>query len=90
MATKIHSSLLISRAVSERNVVIGNVLKEVNLFLLEEKTGSNGVDRCITPSLVKETTILVERLEEIEVRLAAKPGQTTNFKVGPLETVSIA
>jgi hypothetical protein len=83
VATKIQSSLLISRAVSERNVVIGNILEEVNLLLLKEKTSSNRVDRRITPSLIEETTILIERLEEIEVRLAAKPGQATNFKVGP-------
>jgi hypothetical protein len=83
VATKVQSSLLIGRAVSERNVVIGNILEKVNLLLLEEKTSSDRVDGRITPSLVEETTILVKRLKEIEVRLAAKPGQATNFKVGP-------
>jgi hypothetical protein len=71
-------------------MVVGNILEEVNLLLLEKKTSSNRVDRSITPSLVEETTILIERLEEIEVRLAAEPGQATDLKVGPLETVSFA
>ena len=88
VATEIQSSLLISWSVSERNVVVGNILEEVNLFLLEKKTSSNRVDRSITPSLVEETAVLVKRLEEIEVRLAAEPGQATNLKVGPLENVS--
>lgn len=88
MATEIQSSLLVSWAVCERNVVVGNILEEVNLLLLEEKTSSDRVDGSITPSLIKETTILIKRLEEIEVRLAAEPRQATNLKVGPLAMIS--
>jgi hypothetical protein len=88
VATEIQTSLLVGGAVSERNVVVGDVLKEVNLLLLKEKTSSNRVDRSITPSLVEETAVLVKRLEEIEVRLASEPGQATNFKVGPLNSIS--
>jgi hypothetical protein len=83
VATEIQTSLLISGAMSERNVIVGDILEEVNLLLLKEKTSSDRMDRSITPSLVEETTVLVKRLEEIEVRLASEPGQATNLKVGP-------
>lgn len=88
VATEIQTSLLISGAMSERNVIVGDILEEVNLLLLKEKTSSDRVDRSITPSLVEETTVLVKRLEEIEVRLASEPGQATNLKVGPLNSIS--
>lgn len=88
VATEIQTSLLVGGAVSERNVVVGDILEEVNLLLLKEKTSCNRVDRSIAPSLVEETTVLVKRLEEIEIRLAAEPGQATNLKVGPLNPIS--
>lgn len=88
VATEIQTSLLISWAVGEGDVVVSNILEEVELLLLKEKTSSNRVHRSITPSLIEETTVLVQRLKEVEIRLAAEPRQTTNFKVGPLNTVS--
>lgn len=38
----------------------------------------------IAPSFVEETTILVERIEKIDISLGSQPVQVTNFKVGPL------
>lgn len=88
VATEIQTSLLVSWAVGEGDVVVSNILKEVELLLLKEKTSSNRVHGSITPSLIEETTVLIQRLKEVEVRLAAEPRQATNFKVGPLNTVS--
>ena len=42
--------------------------------------------RRITPSLVEETAILIQDIEEIEIRLRSQPIKVTNFKVGPLIT----
>ena len=69
------------------DMVVGNVVEEVDLILGQEQTGGNGVDGSITPSLVEETAILVQRLEEIGVRLAAEPLKAANLKVGPLESM---
>lgn len=89
VAAEVKTLLLTSGAVSEGNVVVGDVVEEVNLLLLKEKTSSDRVDGSITPSLVEETTVLVERLKEVKVGLASEPRQATNLKVGPLEWVSL-
>lgn len=52
---------------SERYVVVGNIVEEVNFFLLQEEASSDGVNRSITPAFVKESAILVKRLEVINV-----------------------
>jgi hypothetical protein len=83
VTTEIQTSLLVSWAVGEGDVVVSNILKEVELLLFKEKTSSNRVHGSITPSLIEETTVLIQRLKEVEVRLAAEPRQATNFKVGP-------
>jgi hypothetical protein len=88
VATEIQTSLLVSWAVGKGDVIVSNILEEVELILLKEKTSSNRVHGSITPSLVEETTVLVQRLKEVKVRLAAEPRQAANFKVGPLNTVS--
>lgn len=84
MATPFQADLLAGGAVSERNVVVGNVVKEVNLILGQHKTGGDRVNRCITPSLVEETTILVKRLEVVDVLLGSEPVKVTNLEVRPL------
>lgn len=87
MAAKVQTSLLTRGAMGEGNVPVSNVVEEVNFFLLQEKTSSNGVDGSITPSLVEETTILIEGIKEIKVGLASEPVQVTNLKVGPLFSI---
>lgn len=44
----------------EGYMVISDIVEEVNLVFFEKETGSDGVDWSITPSLVEETTVLVE------------------------------
>ena len=40
--------------------------------------------RRVSPSLVKETAILIQDFEEIKIGLRSQPIEVTNFKVGPL------
>lgn len=40
----------------------------------------------ITPSLVEETAILIQDIEEIEIGLRSQPIKVTDFKIGPLIT----
>jgi hypothetical protein len=84
VATQVKALLLTSGAVGERNVEVGDVVEEVDLVLVQEETGSNGVNGSVTPALVEETAVLVQSLEEVDVGLAAQPLQTADLEVGPL------
>jgi hypothetical protein len=84
VATEVKSSLLTRGAVSEWNVVVCDIVEELDLILVQEQTRSNRVDRRVTPSLVEEATILVQRFEKINVGLASKPFQAADLKVRPL------
>lgn len=65
-------------------MIVGNIVKEMNLLLLQEKPCSNGMNWCITPTFVEESSILIELLEEIRVGFGSKPVEVTNLKVRPL------
>jgi hypothetical protein len=69
MTLEVQSGLLASRAVGERHVVVGNIIEEMDFFLLQEETSCNGVDRSITPSFVEKSTIFVESVKVIGVCL---------------------
>lgn len=84
MATQVQPRLLIARAMGEGYVVVGDLVEEVNLLLLEHGGRSNGVDGRIAPSLIEEATILVQGREVVNVRLGPQPFQAADFKVGPL------
>lgn len=84
MALEVQSSLLAGRTVGERNVVVSNIIEEVDLLLLEKKSGSDGMDWSVTPSLVEESSVLIQRLEEVSVCLRSEPVEVTDFKVRPL------
>ncbi len=53
----------------ERHMIISDVVEEVDLLLLEEQASSDRVYGGVTPALVEEATIVVESVEEIQVRL---------------------
>lgn len=53
----------------EGHVIVGNVVEEVDLFLLEKETGGDGVDRSISPTFVEEPTVFVQSVEVIGVCL---------------------
>jgi hypothetical protein len=88
VALQIQAGLLAGWTVSEWDMVVSNVIEEVDFFLLEEKTCGNGMDWSIAPTLIEETSILVELLEVVSVGLGSKPIQIANFEVGPLILVS--
>lgn len=66
------------------DVVVCDVVEEVDLALVEQETCGDGVDWCIPPSLVEETTIPVQRVEEVDVGLRSEPVQIADLEVGPL------
>ncbi len=68
MAFVVQSYFLASRAVREGNMVVRDIVEKVDFLLLQEQTSSNRMDRCITPTLVEESSILVKTLEEVEIR----------------------
>lgn len=84
MAAQVESRLLSGRAVREGDMPVSNVVEELDFALVEHEACRDGVDRRISPALVEETTVLVQRLEIINVLLAAQPIQAANLKVGPL------
>ncbi len=72
----------------ERYVVVSDVVKEMDLFLLQEETSGNRMDWSITPTLIKESTILVERLEKVKVCLRSQPVEVADFEIRPLKDQS--
>lgn len=84
MAFQVKSCLLASWAVGEWDVVVGDFIEEVDFFLLQKKTRSNRMHRGVTPSLVEEPTIFVERVEVVDICIRSQPLQTADLKVGPL------
>lgn len=73
VTSQVKTALLIRRAVSEGNVPVGDVVKEVNLILLEHEARGDGMHWSIAPSLVEEAAIAVEGLEEVDVLLGPEP-----------------
>lgn len=65
----------------EGDVIISDVIEEMDLLLGKKKSGGNGMHWSIAPSLVEETTVLIEAGEEINVSIGTKPVQITNLKV---------
>lgn len=55
------------------DVVVGNLVPEMDLWLAEEDASSNRVDGCISPSLIEETAIAVKRFEIVGVLLRSQP-----------------
>ena len=84
VATEVQPRLLVGRAVCEWHVVVGNLVEEVDLLLLQHDGSGNGVDGCVAPTLVEETAVLIQGREVVDVLLGAQPFQAANLKVGPL------
>jgi hypothetical protein len=70
--------------VSERVVVICDVVEKVDLLLFQHQRGSQRVNWCITPALVKEATSSIQGLEIIDVLLGPEPVQVAYLKIRPL------
>ena len=87
MTFQLHPFVVARGAVGEWDVVVGNVVEEMHFFLLQEQGGGNGVDRSIAPSLIEESTVMVERVEVVEVGFGPQPVEVADFKVGPLAEI---
>jgi len=85
VALVVHSVLLAGGAVGEGDVVVGNVVEEVDLLLLEREAGCDGMHGCVSPALIEETAVLVEGLEVVNVGGAAEPVEVADFEIGPLD-----
>jgi hypothetical protein len=55
--------------VGEWHVIVGNVVEEMDFFLLQKETCGNRMNWRIPPAFVEESAILVEGLEEIQIWL---------------------
>lgn len=83
VALVVKAVLLTGRAVGEGDVVVGDIVEEVNLVLLQHQSCGQRMDGRITPSLVEETTGAIEGLEIVDVGLGSEPVKVTNLKIGP-------
>lgn len=84
VAFQLHPLVVARRAVGERDVVIGDVVEEMDFFLLEKEGGGNRVHGSVAPALVEEAAVAVERVEVVEVGLGPEPVEVADFEVGPL------
>ncbi len=82
-ALVVQTVLLACGTMCEGDMVVGDVVEEVDFVLLQHQAGCDRVHRGITPSLVEEATSMIQRCEEVNVSIRAKPVEVTNFKVGP-------
>jgi hypothetical protein len=62
---------------------IADVLEEVKLRLWEEKGCSQGVDRCISPSLVVEAAGTLEEGKVVRIGRRSKEVERRDFEVRP-------
>ena len=78
---QIKAGLFASWTMSKWDMVVCDFVEEVNFLLLEQNTSCNGVHRRISPSLVEETAVVVERVEKIKIGVGSQPFQATNFEI---------
>ena len=74
----------------KRNVPVANVVKEVDLVSIEKKTGGDGMHRCVTPTLVEESSIFIKSSEEVHVGVRSQPIEITDLEIRPLRCISQA
>ena len=64
-------------------VTVANILEPVDLVLWRKQGRRDRVDRRVSPALIVETSLLVEVLEKVEIRLGAPEVEVADFKVAP-------
>ena len=69
---------------------VANFIKEVDLLFFEHESGCYRVNRSITPSLIEEAAISIQRSEIIDICRRPQPVKATDFEIGPLKIVSIS
>lgn len=71
MTTEVKPCLLASGTVGEGDMIVGNIVEEMDFFLLQKQARRDGVDRGIPPTFIEKASILIERFEEVGIRLGA-------------------
>jgi hypothetical protein len=71
MTFQVQPSLFACWAVRERGMVVSDVVEEVDFIHFQHQRCGDGVNRSVSPSLVKETAFLVEKVEVVYVSLGA-------------------
>jgi hypothetical protein len=69
VATQFEPEVFASGTMRERDVIVCDVVEKVNVLFRQKEGGGDRVDGSISPSFVKETPVLVQSLEIIEVGL---------------------
>ena len=67
----------------ERDVVVSNLIKEMHFTPVKQQASRDGMDWRVTPPLVEEATITIERIEIVNICIRAQPVEVPNLKVGP-------
>jgi len=67
----------------EEIMLISDILEEVDLIFVLEKSSSNAMDYGISPTLVVEPSRAVEVVKELCVRLASPEVHVSDFKITP-------
>lgn len=67
----------------EGDVVVGNIVEEMDLLLLEHESSGNGVNRSITPALIEETACMVQGRKVVDVGIGAEPVEIAYLEIGP-------
>ena len=65
MAFMLEPKVRTSWTMSEGNVIVSNVIKEMNLVLLEHESCGNGVNGSVTPSFIEEPSFTIKIIEII-------------------------
>lgn len=69
MTLQFQPRVLSSRTVREWHVIVRDIVEEMDILLVQHQPSRDRVYGCVSPSFIKETTILVERSEEIDICL---------------------
>ena len=74
----------------ERHVPVPDILEEVHLVAIQQQARRDRMHRRVTPPLVEEAAVFVQRLEEIRVCLRPEPVQTADLEVRPEVAMVVA
>ena len=85
MTLVVKSELFTRWAMGKRNMVVGNVIEEVDLLLVQQKPGGDRVYGSIAPAFIEEASVLVQLGEEVDIGIGPQPVQVPYLEVGPLK-----
>ena len=80
--------LLVRWTVREGHVPVADVVEEVDLVAVEQQACPDRVHGRVSPPLIEEPAVFVERVEEVDVGLRPQPVEVADFEVGPLKKYS--